>query len=359
MLVHSFVVVLTTTLLLAQGTQVQVVPAAFTVQDAVRQCGVPGVSDDGRSLTLVGQGHLASLIGRTITALEFRRSAADETYAGAAPVLAVTLSTSPRSPLACSNRFVDNVGPDAITVFQGTVVVPTSPPAPGPLVDWSPQNTIRIAFQQPFPYQGGTLCIDVVGTRTPGQSSLWWAADAVCEDLSGTVVQLGNGCGIHGQQWSHVDQHSLLPGGYAAFSAHGTSGGLAFAIFGGAAATPVPLTALGLPADASCVVNMDLGAGVKTRVATFQPQTIPILAPRGGEARTLLRIPNETWVFGLQLSTQWLDLAQPATSNTVRWTVASAIPTLDLALVAGHPLESTGNVTVHIAHVLRFEHQAP
>lgn len=62
-------------------------------------------------------------------------------------------------------------------------------------------------------------------------------------------------------------------------------------------------------------------------------------------------------MLGLALTTQWLDLTQVATSNALQWTIASTIPTLDLALVEGHPQEASGLASVHLAHVLRFEHQ--
>ena len=56
-------------------------------------------------------------------------------------------------------------------------------------------------------------------------------------------------------------------------------------------------------------------------------------------------------------STQWLEWSQMASSNTLLWTIASAIPQLDMALVEGDPTETTGELSVHLAHVLRFQHQ--
>ena len=46
-----------------------------------------------------------------------------------------------------------------------------------------------------------------------------------------------------------------------------------------------------------------------------------------------------------------------ATSNAIQWTIASAVPTLDMALVEGHPSAAGGEVSVHLAHVMRFEFQ--
>ena len=74
-------------------------------------------------------------------------------------------------------------------------------------------------------------------------------------------------------------------------------------------------------------------------------------------AEALVKLPANPAVFGMHLSTQWFDLTYLTTSNAFYWTVASAIPSLDMALNEGHPLEATGHVTTYLAHVLRFEYQ--
>ena len=56
------------------------------------------------------------------------------------------------------------------------------------------------------------------------------------------------------------------------------------------------------------------------------------------------------------MTTQWLEWSQLATSNALQWSVASAVPTLDMALVESDPSQSKGNVTVFLAHVMRFEY---
>lgn len=344
---------------LAGQVQHEVVPAAYASQDAVSYLWVPGASSDVREVTLVGSSHLGNLLGREITALEYRRTAANEVYGGGVADLTVSLSHSPRTPLTCSNVYADNVGADATTVFQGSVTIPTSPVAVGPAVAWSPQNVIRIALQQPFRYMGGTLCIDVVGTPVQGQIAGWWMADAMFEDVDGAAVDLGQGCGTYVNargQWSFVATRTLLPGAYARLWAYGSPGGLAVAVFGAPAAVPVPLQMLGIPAP-GCVALIDPAAVLDAQVLVFVPEPDPRLASRGGMAELRIRLPNQPWTLGTSLTTQWLDLLQPATSNAIRWTVAMAIPTLDMALVDGHPSAAGGEVSVHLAHVLRFEHR--
>ncbi|MFN9331458.1 MAG: hypothetical protein ACK6D1_02560 [Planctomycetota bacterium] len=48
---------------------------------------------------------------------------------------------------------------------------------------------------------------------------------------------------------------------------------------------------------------------------------------------------------------------QQATSNALEWTVASAAPSLGMALLEGQTQKTTGTLSVHLAHVLRFEAQ--
>lgn len=197
--------------------QYTVVPAALGPNHVASYLWLPGASQDVRQQTLIGQSRLTAVLGRSITALELRRCVANKTYQGGAACLSVSLSTSPRQPLHGSAAFANNVGADAVQVFQGQVTLPTSPPAAGP-VAWTPSNTIRIAFQTPFPYFGGTLCIDVTGTKVPGQTANWWMVAAVGEDLAGTIANGGDGCGQYGGaqgMWAHVSPHSLVPGGHA------------------------------------------------------------------------------------------------------------------------------------------------
>lgn len=84
---------------------------------------------------------------------------------------------------------------------------------------------------------------------------------------------------------------------------------------------------------------------------------MPELAARGGRADLELPIPALPALLGVTLTTQWFDWTQQATSDAIEWTIAPTLPTLDMALVEGHPSEATGLATPHIAPVLRFEFQ--
>lgn len=337
--------------------QLDVVPAAYATQDANSYLWVAGASRDVRQQTLVGPSHLAAMLGRSLTALELRRTTANETYHGGTARLTVTLSISPSRPLHCSRTLDANVGPNALQVFHGTVTLPTSPPVPQTTVLWTPQNTLRIAFQTPFVYTGGTLCIDIVGAPIAGQNADWWMADAVFEDIGGTATPRGNGCGSYGgpqHQWSHVSERGLVPGGHVQFFARGTPNALAVCAFGTLSPLPLPLSTLGFMVP-GC--NLHLASLDAMLVTIFEPETLPAFAAAGGFAEVYLHIPDSTAMFGLTFTTQWLDFGQVAVSNAIEWCVAAVMPQLDMTGIEGHPSEATGEVAVHLAHVLRLEHQ--
>src|SRR5215475_4451174 len=94
--------------LVAQGApppQHAVVPAAYATTDAVAYEWIAGASRNLRQQTLVGASHLVGLVNHYVTAIEFRRTDANEVYAGGTTTMSVTLSTSPRDPLTCSNAY--------------------------------------------------------------------------------------------------------------------------------------------------------------------------------------------------------------------------------------------------------------
>ena len=337
-----------------------VVPAAYSTTDALSYEWIAGASDPQRQQTLIGASHLQSMIGHPITALEFRRTAVVEAYQAGSMNLTVTLSTSPSNPMAPSSYYTNNIGADALQVFQGTVQLPASP-ATGPTqtpVAWTSSNIVRIVFATPFVYQGGTLCVDITGAPIAGQET-WWMADAVEEVIGGTqVVEVGAGCGIYGgpqRRWSEVHERSLVPGGIGIFRAQGTPFGLGLAMFGAPASTPIPLGVLGFP-TAGCTLDLDPLAGITLLPALFEPEVHPLLSGVA-TAEVQLPVPATSMMFGLQLATQWFDLTQQATSNTLHWTIGGAVPGLDMALIEGHPLDGKGNMTNYLAHVMRFEVQ--
>lgn len=343
---------------LATAQTYEVAPATYANDDAIAFNWIAGASREVRQQILVGEAHLQNLIGEDLLAFEFRRTAKNETYAAGACQMTVQLSISPRDPVETAAQLSANVGPNPIQVFNGQVDFPNSPPEPGPTVAWTADNTVRVPFTTAYTYNGGTLCIDIVGIPIAGQQANWWMADAMFEDVPGTTTDLGGGCGAYGgpsRAWAHVDERSLTVGGNVHMSAYGDPFGFAIAAIGQSNTVGTPLWMLGFPADPSCQLHLSTLDSLMP--AVFMPDPHPSLVNRGGRADLYLQVPANTMLLGASLTTQWFDWNQVATSNAIEWTLASQVPTLDMALVEAHPTQTHGQVTNFIAPVLRFEYQ--
>jgi hypothetical protein len=338
--------------LVAQNQQHLVVPAAFGATDAISFNWLAGASREVRQQTLIGANQLSAMVGKAIEAIEFRRSADSAAFAGGAAHMTVTMSTSAASTHEVSSYFASNHSPNSLQVFSGTVGFPTSPPAPGPSVGWTADNTVRIQLTSPFLYAGGRLCIDITGTPIAGQNANWWMADAEFEDIPGSVTDLGGGCGTYANS-SFIAENSLVVGGYAHMTAYGSPLGLAVAAIG-QSGSALPLALLGFNPPGNC--NLMLGSLITLEPMLFAPDSNAIIASSGGRADLEIKIPNVAGAQGLRLATQWIDWSEAATTNALEWTIAST-PTLDMVLIEGNPLEATGNVTAYLAHVMRFEYQ--
>lgn len=338
--------------------QYAVVPANRATTNAPAYNWIAGASRDVRQQTLIGQSHLTALVGTSITAIELRRHSANEQYLGGTADLTVTLSIAPIAPIECSATYANNTGTQGAPAFSGLITLPTSPAPTGGTIGWTTNNVVRIPLTTPFSYNGGTLCIDIVGHPVAGQNADWWMANLELEDISGTTTDLGGGCGIYGgaaKDWSHVARRSLLPGANARFSAYGTPYGLALAAFGTRSPIGIPLAATGLPGGAGC--DLWLASLSSILPTLFMPPSDPADLSFGGEAQLQFTVPNSPAVFGFSMTTQWVDWSQMATSNAIEWTIANAAPTLDMAINEGHPAEAFGLAHVYMAHVMRFEYQ--
>ena len=350
-----FAVLGTWSLGLCQSPKHMVVPAHCDPLGGGSHFWLPGGSADLRQQTIVGASHLTALVGRTLTALEWRRKPVAEAYAGGQATWTITLSTAANAPLRCSHVFAANIGPNPTQVFSGPVTFPASSAAAGAIPAWSPATSVRVVFTTPFVYLGGPLCIDIVGQPIAGMHTGWWVADAAFDSVSGSQVERSTGCGSNYAQgrWMHVANRDLVPGGHPEFVIGHTPGSPGLVLFGPAASQPVPLPLLGVPAP-GC--NLGL-AGIDTVMPVlFTPMIPPPLAAYG-EAWVHLWIPDSPAMFGATVATQSFHIASLTSSNTIEWTVASAFPQLDMASIDGVPASPDGHLSTAIAHVLRIEHQ--
>ncbi|MCA8975976.1 MAG: hypothetical protein KDC98_14735 [Planctomycetes bacterium] len=313
-----------------------------------------------RMQTLIGPSHLQSLLGMELLAVQLRRAAADETFQGGTVAMQVSLAHSPLTPLTVSRTAADNLGPNPMLAFDGTVTLPQSPPVTGQTVPWTAANVVHVplttATPTPFVYTGGTLCVEFLSQDVPGQGSPWWVADAMVEDLRGSAISIGDGCSAYGPQSSHCAIRTLIPGAFARFEASGTPDGLGLLAFGLPGA-PSPLVQFGLPAN--CYLHLGASTAFLAAIDTFVPFATPQLNVGGGTAEACVRIPAVNQVLGATITAQWLDLDQLTLSNGITATIGGAVPTLDMACVQTWAGESIGSVRVDMAYVLRFEFQTP
>lgn len=136
--------------------------------------------------------------------------------------------------------------------------------------------------------------------------------------------------------------------------AYGSPNGLAIAVIG-PQSPPIPLTTLGFTPPGACdlrIFPVDILIPM-----FFVPDPDPVFAGNGGRADLRVKIPNLPGAQGLTLTTQWFDWTQQATSNALEWTIAASAPSLDMASIEGHSGSPTGKASVHIAPVIRLEHQ--
>lgn len=338
-----------------------VVPTANTHTDADDGWCLPGISGAIRQQLVIDAANLQPMIGRTITALSFRRNAVVEDYAAATANLVVSISHSPRSAADPSPVFAANHGNSPTTVFQGTLSAPFSPYLQDRVGDWRDAGSVRVTFSTPFTYVGGNLCVDLDGTAAGNVPFTRWMIDAATAPSFGSATEVAPGCGAYGgsnHEWASIDASTLVPGAAAKFGAFGLASAPALLVIAGIA-TPagMPLPPIGSASNCSVNVNAILG----TVPAVFHPIIVPRVQHTEGYALVNLQLPAQGWMLGARLAAQWIDLGQFATSNAMEWTVTPSFQGLGMARVSafhtasGSPTQ--GEVDLSLVPVVRFEFQ--
>lgn len=334
-----------------------VVPAVAATQDGDSRASVAGIMESGREQILIGSSHLQSLVGKSINALEFRRTKGAEAFSGGVSNLVVSMSIAPHLPLQAAATFADNCGPSPLVVFSGPVTAPNSPANPASTVLWNVDNVVRVPFQVPYLYQGGTLCIDIVGSAQAGASSPWWVADAALQSRDSLVIDLGPGTGPHCDgigRWSSVDASELSAGGEARLTAIGANPAVVLGMIGRPSLAPIPLNPIGLGAPGAMAYLEEV---YLSRLFFMTAPPIPLL--NVGVANWGIPLPNESWMLGLEFASQWLDLVTWDVSNGVLIRISSVPPSFDMAHVEGLANDPVGDRSVNSAPVLRFEYTTP
>lgn len=179
----------------ARAQTTLVLPAEFAERDAPWLAEVAGLSQAFRQQIVLRADELASVRGRTITKIAFRRDVQlPVPLRGGRAVLAVRLSDRATHPSVMSPAFADNRGPEPVEVFQGEIDVPEAPAPPRPGSPWTQPVAASIEFARPFAYRDGNLCIEIDGRPVPGKQPPAWPVDHAAWSVGGGMALSGRSC---------------------------------------------------------------------------------------------------------------------------------------------------------------------
>jgi hypothetical protein len=326
---------------LCAAQQSLVIPPAHSTLDAPSKRWTAAATAGLRQQILIDAAHLTPLAGRLIDSVSWRRDADyKETLTGGQTHVTVRVSTSPLASSAdARDDMTQNAGVDELLVFQGIVDAPASPAVTGASVPWDPQNAIELRFVPPFPYAGGTLCIDVTGLPTAATTSHFWPADARSDHAEGSVRDVGASCQdqnlvplTNGTASHTVAAQELVLGSSALAFARATPFAMASLLIGlGERTPPLDLAPIGAR---GCALLVEPLAALPPRAVSGPIQ--PAHRPIGGYVAEPLFLPLDQRLYGARFATQWVEWNGPriATTNAQVCTVASTLPAFGMALVS-------------------------
>ncbi|MCB9872274.1 MAG: hypothetical protein H6837_20635 [Planctomycetes bacterium] len=342
--------------------------AVFVVSPAVDNASAPaagslaGLGFAARQQILIDEWRLAGLRNRKLLGIVFRRDLGDRgALRGGAVDLEVRLAAAVSGAAKTSEQFGVN-RPAPTVVFANTVAVPDSPEVGATTQPWDPRNTIRIDFSTPYPYAGGTLCIELVGRPVKGKEPVRWNVDHELAEAGGAVREFGTSCSPFAAHGSSLNAETtgLTIGSSLRLVGFGRTGSSPLLLIG-ARAIPggVDLTPMGAP-------------GCSQLVDAMAAQPLLYYPPRVEKAAAFFnfraQVPADGSLLAARVYFQSVDIetglpkpwSNPAgltTSNAVELHLASTHPVLGMAVVrATMPTASepaTGSVDVEAAPVMR------
>lgn len=317
---------------LSAQVQQLVIPSVAATRDGNSSGRVAGFMQAHRQQMLVGASWLTGVAGREITALTFRRDGWPVDHTAGSAELRVRMSTSVGlDPQQAATQFDVNLGPQWLEVFRGAVVLPASGRLPHrDAATWAPPHVVVVPLAVPYPYRGGTLCIDIEGSPVAGAVSTWWSVDHHVDPASGSRTYFGQACGSSTGWPAHTattDPKSLRPGASIRIAGIGSLGDAAVLLLGATALpSPINLAFLGAP---TCTLDIAPDVSVPSTVRTrFGMRSF-------GGADVALRLPLDANALGAVLYAQWamLGIRGLSTTNAVRLQLASAPATVDAAVI--------------------------
>jgi hypothetical protein len=317
-----------------------------------------GTTDARRQQFVFGQSLIKPLRNHWITALTFRRDGQGTTLLGGGATLRVQMAAGVApSVSAVSPSFAANLGTAPAQVFAGTIALPPSPaPTNRDAVGFGAAEAVRIVFDQPFLYVGGTLCIDISGQPTSGNATPAWPIDLERGSARGAVSLHGQACVRTAETITRkitADPASLRAGTTARFAGFAEAGDPAALLLAASRLTSATnLGFLGAPAcDLWVMPEITLMASARS-------------SPRGPLAamNVHVHVPHDAAFVGVTLHAQWLVAQRDGirTTEALAASTASALADLDAAVVLsgrGSAAATIGAVEVGAHPVVRFEYQ--
>lgn len=339
--------------------QTHVVPDEYQHREGQSMRQIAGVPSAIRQQIIVSSELLSHLAGKELSSLSLRRDQGlAVAFMGGWVSLEIELSSSSRSFANPSNALIENQGQDKALVFRGRIEVPNSPVLNAEVSPWDEACVLHFPFSQDYLYVGGDLCIEIrpVFSQPPSTVNLW-PVDAALIDHSGEVEQVSSSCSDFGPNNTWIGARDLVIGRTAVFRARGTPGGEAFMLLGSKAQVPLNLAFLGSP---GCFLNVLPDSRI---MATTFSDVAVVSAPEiGGRANVAIQIPADSNLLGREFYSQWIDMGPPiTTSNTLRFSFSTDLPSLGMSIVSGAYDGTTppdiGHVSIDVGPVMRFEYR--
>ncbi|MEZ5966000.1 MAG: hypothetical protein R3F56_19345 [Planctomycetota bacterium] len=325
----------------------------------------PGTYLTSRQQVLLGPSWLTSLPQPcALLSVSFRRDGADaRALAAGSGQLTLRVSSAAVAPARAAERFESNHGSAVTTVFAGTVAFPASPAlAHRDEPDWGPQHSFTLAFSAPFPYAGGTLCLDIAGS--PLQSTRW-PVDYHSDLLVGRVQRRGAACGpvrTVTSKTARVSDWALRPGSSIRLSVLGERSGAAVLLLGTSFLTPpLPLDfvgATGCELHVQPLLSLSTASSVRGARGPNHP----------GVGEIVVHMPGEPGIVGSDIVAQWLNVASTtyglrlSTSDALQLTFGGGLGSYDATTVTseradGLPVPLAGRVAAGHAPVVRIAYR--
>jgi hypothetical protein len=315
----------------------------------------PGFTQRFRMQVLLDGGRLTRVANRSLVGIAVRRDGQFlQAHAGGRAAISIAASHAALNPERASAVFAANRGSDAREVFRGEVALPNAPAlSHRDEVTWQPPHAVEFPFNTPFPYTGGTLCLDIDGTPVSGATSPWWRIDYDLFTHDAQSNPLGTNCDP--QTRATASTSSLMPGASLRLISVGPLQAVGIAMVDVTALNPgIDLGFLRAP---GCVVHVlpTLMFG-----ASYTPPAVDGYA----WASVRLDLPSVSHLMGATLHAQWLAFPNPVNpgmltaTNALTLRVATRPPNLAGVIVRTPlvaeptPLPASGGVMPHLMPVI-------